>query len=258
MRRTIQIALNCAVAVGFCTGVANAASYDLASEFSSVQGPLWYYGVYDASGFIQFPNFNPPTANIGQGASEGWDDNTTAVLGTPADSFNTSSSEVLCSCGTVVTLPHQALFHPGPTGEIASYEFVAPSSGDYWLSAEFSGRDFVGPTDTQVSIVDGFGTAPIFVDVVNGYAGSAGRAAFGVQPVVAFNEELYLSQGDDLFFNVAFDPHGMRPSGPWLFDTTAIAATLTTVPEPSAWLLTVLGFLGLGVSTYRGRLRVTP
>ena len=70
-------------------------------------------------------------------------------------------------------LPHQAGFHPGPNNEMASYEFVAPSSGDYSLSAEFSGRDYVHPTDTQVSIVDGYGTTPIFVGVVNGLPGAA-------------------------------------------------------------------------------------
>ena len=256
MRGLIRAALSCTTAVGLCTGAANAASYDLASEFSDVQGPLWYYGVYAASGFSQFLNFNPPTSSTGPGAAESWRDNATAVLGTPGDPFNTSSSEIGCTCNTVILLPHQAGFHPGEQGQIASYEFVAPTSGEYKLSAEFSGRDFVGPTDTQVSIVDGFGTAPIFIAIVDGYAGNSAFdsqgaiAAFGPSPTVTFNDRLYLTKGDQLYFNVGFDPHGTRESGPWFYDTTAIAATLT-IPEPSTWALMALGFAGLGLATYR-------
>ena len=117
--------------------------------------------------FIEFPDFNPATSS----PSQGWANNATEVFGTPSDSFNTSASEIGCQCGTVVTLPRQATFHPGPNDEAASYEFIAPTSGEYSLSAQFSGRDYGFPTDTQVSIVDGFGTTPIFVGVVDGYAG---------------------------------------------------------------------------------------
>jgi hypothetical protein len=250
MRSFTLLALNAAAAVGLCAGAASAATYDLASAFSGVRGPLWYYGVYSASGFTPFPNFNPPTSSAGPGALEGWDNHASEVLGTPADAFNTSASEIQCSCGTVVTLPHQALFHPGQHGEIASYELVAPVSGKYRLSAEFSGRDFVGPTDTQVSIVDGFGTTPIFIRVVNGYAGSSTIAAFGPSPAVAFNDSLQLSKGDQVFFNVAWDPHGTRRSGPWFYDSTAIGATLT-IPEPSTWLLMAIGLAGLGLAAHR-------
>ena len=226
--------------------------------------------------FTKFPDFNPPTSSTGPGALESWDDQATAVLGTPADAFNTSTSEIGCTCNTVVALPHQALFHPGFHDEMASYEFVAPQSGVYNLSTEFSGRDFVFPTDTQVSIVDGLGTTPIFVGVVNGYAGNsafdgiAAIAAFGPSPIVTFDDSLNLSKGDRLFFNVAWDPNGTRATGPWEGDTTAIAVTLTsngstfdlasqfsntqgpvwsygvyTVPEPSTWLMMALGLAGL-------------
>lgn len=154
-------------------------------------------------------------------------------------------------------LSDQAAFHPGEQGEIASYEFVAPRSGDYYLSSEFSGRDFVGPTDTQVSVVDGLGTIPIFTGVVDGYAGSSAFddmgaiPAFGPSPDITFNDRLYLTKGDQLYFNVAFDPHGTRASGPWFYNSTAIAVKLT-VPEPSTWVLMALGFMGLGLAAYRG------
>jgi hypothetical protein len=231
--------------------------------------------------FIEFPNFNPPTSSTGTGAVESWLDNATAFLGTPGDAFNTSASEIGCTCNTIVVLPLQALVHPGPNNEIASYEFVAPVSGDYDLSAQFSGRDFHFPTDTQVSIVDGYGTAPIFVGIVDGYAGSTGIASFGPSPTVSFADSFHLSQGDQLFFNVAWDPNGTRPTGPFLGDSTGIAATLssngttydlasqfsgsqgpiwyygvyngssTTVPEPPTWLLMALGLAIWGAMTDR-------
>lgn len=57
-------------ALGLWIGAANAATYDLASEFSSAQGPVWYYGVYTAGGFVEFPDFTPPTSSTGTGAAE--------------------------------------------------------------------------------------------------------------------------------------------------------------------------------------------
>jgi PEP-CTERM motif-containing protein len=257
MRGLIRGALICAAAAGLSMDAADAGTYNLANEFSSAQGPVWFYGVYTAGGFVEFPNFTPATSSSGSGALEGWVNLQTEVLGTPGDSHNTSTGEWPCSCGTVVLLPGQAGFHPGPNGEIASYEFVAPVSGKYQLSSEFSGRDFTGPTDTQVSVVDGFGTTPIFTDVVDGYAGSSAIdgfgaiPAFGPSPDITFNDSLYLTKGDQLYFNVAFDPHGTRASGPWLYDSTAIAATLTVVPEPSTWALMALGFMGLCFAAHR-------
>ncbi len=218
---------------------------------------MWYYGVYTAGGFVDFPNFNPPTSSTGSGAGEGWNNPLTQVLGTPSNSYNTSSSAIGCTCNTVVVLPHQALFHPGEHGEIASYEFVAPRTGDYYLSFEFNGRDFVGPSDTQVSIVDGLGTSPLFTGIVDGYAGSSAFdgmgavGAFGPSPDITFDDALYLTKGDQLYFNVTFDPYGTRLSGPWFYDSTAIAATLT-IPEPSTWTLMALGFVCLGLAARRG------
>jgi hypothetical protein len=231
--------------------------------------------------FTQFPNFEPATSSTGRGALEDWLDLQTEVLNTPSVWFNPSSSETGYS--SVVWLPQQAGFHPGPNNEIASYEFVAPVTGDYQLSSEFSGRDFIGPTDTQVSVVDGYGT-PIFTGVVNGYAASSGIAPFGPSPDIAFDDSLSLSEGDQLYFNVAWDPNGTRSTGPFLFDSTAIAATLTlqgtgtvydlagqfsgvqgpvwyygtygvgptiTIPELSRWAMMLLGFAGLSFAGYR-------
>ena len=155
---------------------------------------------------------------------------------------------------SVVLLPGQATFHPGPDDEITSYEFVAPVSSVYHLSSEFSGRDRVGPTDTQVSIVDGLGRAPIFTGIVDGYAGNSAftdssgiypdTAPFGPSPDITFSDSFYLTKGDELFFNVGLATNRFD------FNTTAISVALTT-PEPSTWALMALGFVGLGLAAQR-------
>ena len=59
MRGLIQGALICAAAAGLSMDAADAGTYNLANEFSSAQGPVWFYGVYTAGGFVEFPNFTP-------------------------------------------------------------------------------------------------------------------------------------------------------------------------------------------------------
>jgi hypothetical protein len=137
--------------------------------------------------------------------------------------------------------------------------------------------------------VDGLGATPIFVGVVNGYAGNSAFdgmgaiAAFGPSPTVTFDDGLNLSKGDRLFFNVAWDPNGTRTTEPFFGDTTAIAATLTsggstlelvsqfsdaqgpvwrygvyTVPQSSTWLMMALGLVGLGAARRARALRPAP
>jgi hypothetical protein len=219
---------------------ANATTYDLAGDFSSNQNGPWTYG-YIASGGAtgtqtQFSTFNT------SGSLEYWNEPSlpqTGIYNTPSAALNNSSSTF--TSGTVTWGPDQASFHPGQNGEIAFYSFVAPTTGAYSLNSAFSGLDSVGPTDTQVQVL--LGGALEYTGVVDG---------FGPSSAVAYNAILDMTAGEQLLFEVGFDPNGNRPSGPFYYDTTGISATLTTpVPEASTWAMMILGFFGVGFLAYR-------
>jgi PEP-CTERM motif-containing protein len=221
---------------------ANAAVYDLAGQFSSTQGGPWTYG-YIANGTATGPQTLFPTFST-QGTLESWTDPSlpqTATFNTPSASFNNSASPL--TSGTVSWGPNQASFHPGQNGEIAFYSFVAPTSGTYSLSSAFSGLDSTGPTDTQVQVL--LGGVSQFTGIVDGS---------GPTSAISYNASFDMTTGEQLLFEVGFDPNGTRDSGPFFFDTTGVSATLSSsVPEPSTWAMMILGFLGIGFTAFRRR-----
>lgn len=235
------------------TNTSMAAVYSLADQFSSSNnGSPWAYGYYTAAGTsTYFPQYSAASAG---NPIEGYSDPSlpqTAVYGTPNDDHNISTSQF--QSGTVVWLADQATFHPGQNGEFAFYRFTAPTTGSYSLTTAFSGRDFAGPTNTEVLInVGSEFNIPLFTGIINGYAGDANRAAYGPSPNASFDSSLFLTAGENVYFSVGFDPAGTRGSGPFYYDTTGVSATLVSgVPEPSTWAMMLLGFGGIGMLAWR-------
>ena len=256
VRDSIHRGLIAVSVFGLLTVAAKATSYDLAAQFSGAQG-IWSYG-YLPPGTqteIPFPNFVAATVSS---PLEYWNNPrlSSDPLHPPVDAFNTSSTDTPLP-STVLFLPRQAAFHPGPRDQIAVYVFTAPQTGRYDLQSTFSGRDYAGPTDTQVQVVERIAPGnhdTLFTGIVNGYAGDPNRAAFGASPSITFDDTLTLTAGQSIDFEVAWDPHNTRIGGPYHNDTTAISARLTTVvPEPSTWAMMLLGFVSLGFAGFRRR-----
>ena len=233
-----------AATVGTLTfGAANAATYDVGAQFSSVNGGAnpWSYGYIDSSGVHAFTAYSGSAGSI-----QSWTDPSlaqTGVYGTPNDSYNGGTTNFTC-CNSVIIPPGQASFHPGQFGEVAFYKFTAPTTASYALTSSFMGLDYAGPTDTQVSVISGNGPA-LFTSAVSGY---------GPSSAVSYGHTFNLAAGDTVFFEVGFDPNNARGTGPFYYDTTGISATFTSgVPEPSTWAMMLLGFFGIGFLAYRRR-----
>src|SRR5438128_703071 len=136
MGRQILHALVLAAAIGGTAATAQAATYDISSDF--VTGPgnnpngVWSYGfappspasvpalvLYNESGTDTCGRlFWNPVANS---------------LGAPAVFDNQTGGPLVC--GAYVHPAHSAGFHPGPNGEWSIYRFTTPSAGNYALDA---------------------------------------------------------------------------------------------------------------------------
>ena len=206
-----------AVAVAVSLAAAHSASFDPALDFSFTENPNgpWSYG------YFQTPDgpFIPHATSGGGSGLDLW--NTEISIGLPWIVRNSSASPVNWS-GTTVFAPGALSLHPGPQGEVEILRFTVPSDGQYLISGEFFGQDYVGPTTTDVHIL--LNGASIFDDVVSDYGISH-----------PFSTALMLGSGSHLDFAVGFGSNQT-----YLYDSTGLAATITLVPEP-----TTLTFAGV-------------
>lgn len=116
-----------------------------------------------------------------------------------------------------------------------------PNGGGLGGTASITGYGNVGPySGVQFPLVGVFGgptlTTPWSIFVI-------GSADTVVAPAGA--TELYLGLPDALGFN--------NPPGYYNDNTGGFTVEVTAVPEPSTWLMMIMGFLGLGLVGYRRR-----
>lgn len=123
--------------------------------------------------------------------------------------------------------------HPGPSGETAIVQFIAPIAGLYSFAGAFSYND-VSPTGVDVAA---------FIGGVSQITNSVG----------SFNFDATMTAGQKVNFAVG-------AAGNYGFDSTGFALTATGpdpvggVPEPAAWALMILGFGGAGAALRRRRM----
>ena len=187
--------------------------YDPAANFATSPpanpSGVWSYG-YETklgSGFTIYP-YHDSSGIAGVTAweyAQGPFGQSVSVL--PAVGKNTTSSTITSGS---VQVPNNVLWlHPGPSGQYSIVRFTAPAAGTYTISGSFSGLDNVGPTTTDVHILQN-GSTSLFSNNVS---------AFGAGP--AFSVTPTLNAGDTIDFAV-----GYGADGNYLNDSTGLNASI--------------------------------
>jgi hypothetical protein len=198
-------------------------TWDAAADFTILANPNgdWSYGWSQTRGsaFSLLPtidNQNGVQLRTGSG-----------IAGAPLVLFNPSDATI-SPAGTNPIPAHSLGFHPGPGGQNAIVRWTAPANGAYRVAAIFTGRDTVGPTSTDVSVLLD-GSRELWSATVNGYLATQ-----------RFDQTLTVTAGETIQFDV-----GYGNNGSYFFDSTGLDATITaadtTPPSTSATFSTQSG-----------------
>src|SRR6266852_2033738 len=142
-----------ALGIGTATGAAaQATSWAAAGDFSAASNPngAWSYGWSASRGSA----FNLDTVATTVSGVNVWNYSATQV---EPDVFFNGTSNTINPSGTNPIPAGTLAFHPGPIGQNAIVRWTAPSTGAYAIGATFTGRDFVGPTTTDVAVLSNGG-----------------------------------------------------------------------------------------------------
>ena len=228
MRRVVLAGVALATLSAGSAGAATYSVYDqfaisggaiTAANFAFGYGPSSYAGSDTISGFPDLQQVCDGDANV-----------QCARVGSLPGIFKANGAYDVT--GTAFYDAGELNLHPGPSGETAIVQFIAPIAGLYSFAGAFSYND-VFPTGVDVAA---------YVAGVSQIANSVG----------AFNFVTTLAAGQKVNFAVG-------AAGNYGFDSTGFAVTATGpdrtggVPEPAAWALMILGFGGAGAALRRRR-----
>jgi hypothetical protein len=234
------------VMIGAGSWASAGTTYSAAGDFSIASNPndVWSYGTTGTTLMAPLTLYTNTKSGIGGIPNWiGWE-GTEPIFG---DNFPLVGKNTGASTGTsadVVLLPGELAEHPAPDGAYAVVRFTAPTSGAFLLSAVFEGREFQGTnpaTSTDVHVL--LNGVALFNGAVSGFGPSSDQS---------FATTLVLSAGDHVDFSV-----GDGSDKSFLGDTTGLVATLSSVPEPSGFVLLLSG-LGVSVLFASGRRRRHP
>ena len=253
MRKACTVAMFTIMALA---PTAYASSFDAATDFSLASNPngVWSYG-YSISNMPGGP-FTPDTINsnmngnmtFGNSNLSSWQGNVVCVICMQSEKYPLvikNTANTVQTIGTTVSLlPGELALHPaGPpvsSEEFAVVRFTAPTTGLFTINSTFGGRDTGSTASSRGTTTD----VHVLLNNVSLFDGEV--TGFGATQ--SFSTTRLLSFGDTLDFVVGIGDGTPLENGgqPTFFDdTTALSATISTVPEPASLLLLGSGVIGL-------------
>jgi hypothetical protein len=215
-------------------GISNATIWNDVTDFSSSNpSGAWRYGdgITGTPSFFLYTAFS--TACDGFSGVSCWQPPPADVMfGVPVVGINTTGSTL--DFATVV-LPTDVLWvHPGVSTD-SIVQWTAPAAGIYSISGFFEMLDTAPPPQGH----------PVFVGIYDNSTPEFGGSLFlprASPPDTPgqkdpFSLTLSLNAGDVISF-------GVNNGGSVFFDSTGLAATITTVPEPTSLSLFASGLAG--------------
>jgi hypothetical protein len=211
---------------------ASGATYDAARDFSIAGNPnsVWSYGYSATLGGPFVLDTLSATSLFGNSNFDAWLP-TNAETSSPDHPFAARNTAATTEQGAGLQLPPGGLgLHPGPdaSNEYSTVRWTAPQSGLYDVAAAFTDRDNSPPLSaTPGATVD----VHILLNGISLYDAIIDRDGWGLGPS-GYGSLLLLTAGDRIDFQV-----GRGNNDTFIADSTGLVATITTVPEPSTWIL---------------------
>ncbi len=204
-------------------------SFNAATDFSPTNNPngAWSYGWSPTLG----STFNLYSRNWNYLNVDGWTYPTNSGALTPQVIHNGTPNAVNIQdlFGTLILKPGQLAFYPSALGEFSVVRLTAPATGDYSLTADFSGVNF------------GFVGMNTDVHVLHNGISLFDGAVIGGGSITSLSTRLIsVLTGDTIDFIV-----GWGSDSNYIADSTGLAATISSVPIPGAVSLFAGGLLAL-------------
>ncbi len=219
-------------------GAAGAVTYDAVSEFSSSNpSGVWSYG-YGATGtsFDAYPSYL--TDDFGTTGLDGY---SVGRSGTVPVILQNYSGSTVDFANTVVLPTGLLLLHPGARdSEDSIIRFTAPTTAEYNVAGFFQTLD-TSPTGVTLIAADSDGVLRS-----QNFLGSPAMEPGTPGGTYDFDADIVLHAGEWLEIGVNRDAN-------YTNDSTGLSLNISTVPEPAAWALMLVGFGALGAVSRRRR-----